>query len=285
MKINNITISANGAGINLGFRDPEMDQEYVVKNIAGLDVDEITHRFYGSSQSSDKSFYEMTLQPRKVLIRLGLNPTGAGTYSSLRDEIYKKIASSRTGEVTLALKFDATTIAVISGLVSKLEATHFDKKPELQMTLLCDDPILRSPTAIVAATPTYPVDTLSITDSLSTAPHGFSFKVIAEDDGIPTLEIGQGTRFNWDWRFNVIVGSINGYAGFKEGDEIYFSSVEEDRYFYLLRSGSKIPLIDKIQPGSVWPMIFPGVNNFYVNTASASITWNDVKYYNAYWGL
>jgi hypothetical protein len=52
----------------------------------------------------------------------------------------------------------------------------------------------------------------------------------------------------------------------------------------MVRSGVTTHLLDRIDPTSVQPLIFPGFNEFhFVNLAA--MTWEELRFDVAYWGV
>jgi hypothetical protein len=259
----------------LSFRDPKSLNPYVVKNIIGLDADEIVPRFYAQSMNHDGMYFDLSIPSREIVISMMLNPEYGEydkTYSDLRDDVYKAISSSRTGALRLKFYDGFEEKAQISGFVTKLEYPHFTDLPEIQLTLRCDDPMLRGPVQ-TSLRGRSNADT-SILDVLdSTAPHGFEFKLTFT---------GNSTGFRMhdkelDWEF--LVEPTN---GFLTGDVLIFSSQSGDKELKMIRANVDTHLVDKISRSSVWPILFPGTNKF-IHTPS--VQWNYIKYYPTYWGV
>lgn len=258
----------------LSFRDPNANNKYNVKSIAGLDADEIVPRSYGGSGSF--RFYNLTLQKRTVVFKIGLNPSFVDrkSYSELRDDLYRIISASRTGKMSIWFKNGTNVKAALNGFVSKFNNTLFEKTQEVEITVVCDEPLLRAPdpTEFTGLNPIHSI--LEIEDS--TAPHGFSFNTEITAP-IASLKI---TDPNDDtWNFEVVPS-----GGFLTGDKLYFSSEYNDKKLYIVRSSVNIYLADVIVPGSVWPILFPGVNQISF-THPESLDWDTISYYPAYWGV
>lgn len=279
MKITSVEINPEGSSnvCVLSFRDPRRLNPYNVTGIVGLDAEEIAPKYYGSSIDASKKFYNMSLERRDIVVRIELNPDFSvdQSYSDLRDELYRLIASSRTGVLWLNFKNVNENVAAISGRVTKFEAAHFAKTPEAQITIKCDDPMLRAlvPTEVPVAG-LDPAAT-TITDSLSTAPHGFAFEMgfVA-----PVAAFGIYEP-SLDWGF-VVTPS----GGFIANDVLYFSSEDRNKYVYMIRGGVTTYLADKISNDSAWPLIFPGENDF-ICLEPADMAWNAISYYPTYWGV
>lgn len=263
---------------SLRYADPEA--QYIVRNIMGLDAEELVPKFYGSGLASRSRFYDFGLKARDIVMRIVLNPNFRidESYSDVRDELYKSISSTRTGIVVLHFLSGATTVARIQGFITKFEANYFVELPEVQMTIRCDDPMFRSINPVVLDSGDLPAaNPIVIADSLSTAPHGFelqvTFKATAASFTI------QDVQNNPEWKFKV---TPNG--GFVSGDVLYLSSDYSNKYLYMMRGAVRTDLMDRIDPTSMWPILFPGANYFWF-VDLASFNWNVVEFDAAYWGV
>lgn len=279
MKLTSVELTPKGGtGIaTLSFRDPGADNAFNVMGITGLDTDEIIPRYYQGSGTSAK-FYALSLERRDAVLRIQLNPRFelGETFSSLRDSLYKLISSSRSGTVNLHLKNNATVVAAVSGFVSKIEAPNFERNQEVFITIKCDDPMLRALTAVeINVTGLDPVFT-TISDPLSTAPHGFQFQ-IAVLNSRPYFSISDPNDPTWGF-------VVQPATGILADDVIYLSSEYNNKQLYMIRGVEIIQLADSIVSGSVWPLIFPGNNTFFVED-SISFQWLNISHYPTYWGV
>lgn len=274
----------NSSGVliaSLSFRDPSARNPYIARAIVGLDADEIVARFYGISQQSRARYYSLTLEKRDVVIRISLNPNFASqTYSDLRDNLYKMIASSRTGLIELRFNNKLGSVAHVYGFIKKFEAPHFNEQPEVQITMECDDPILRGLDRVEPIAVPTQLSSATITDDLSTAPHGFIFDVTFTAPS-PSFIIEESATP--EWAFIVTPGTIGANTGFVTDDHLFYSSEAGNKYLYMIRGGNTIHLVDKVIPESIWPIIFPGPNFF--ESADEQFIWNHVSYFPAYWGI
>lgn len=282
MRVTSVDIYASNSSnfISLSYRDPSSQNPFQVKSILGLDADEITPKFYRAGSGGMGKYYDLTLSKRDVVVQIALNPTFAlgKSYSGLRDELYKLISSSRTGVVQLRFKDGATTVAAVSGFITKFESPQFTQSPEVQMTIECSDPMLRD-----LAETTVPIAGLNpqatvVTDDLSTAPHGFQFSVKFT---APTVSFSIKDAIVSSWSFVVnLTGSP--LVQFIANDELRLSSEYNNRYLHLIRGGVTTHLVDRIVLNSVWPVLFPGANSF---VCSNLVQWEYIKYYSTYWGV
>lgn len=282
MKIDNLDLicPAPSNVINMSFRDPTSTNPFIAKSITGLDADEIVPRYYGrtGTGASLAKFYEMSLEKRDIIIQLKLNPdyTANQSYSDLRDEVYKFVASSRTGRVSLFFKYGDDEVAFITGFISKIESQQFVTNPEMQITIQCDDPMLRG-TEVSLDLDDLDNEEPIITDPLSTAPHGFkffgTFSVVTSTFTIQNLDTPEFP----DWSFEIAP-----VGGFFDLDVLYFSSEYNDKQVWMSRSGVITQLVDRVVPGSVWPILFPGDNYFVTD---GTLGFDIIRYTPAYWGV
>jgi hypothetical protein len=158
--------------ISFSLRASDPHAQYQVRSILGLDAEEIIQKFYGTSNFGDK-YYNFGLKPRDIVMRIVLQPKMilGQSASDVRDDLYRSIASTRTGGVRLHFKSGATTVSTISGSISKFEVGYFNKLPEVQLTIRCNDPMFRAVNPVEFLEADLSSNPLEIPDTLSTAPH------------------------------------------------------------------------------------------------------------------
>lgn len=301
MKITSVELHAENSSdsVVLSFRDPSRSNSYNIKAIMGLDADEIVPRFYKGSGSSGR-FYNLSLQKRDIVVRTELNPDFESnkSFSDLRDDLYKMIASSRTGVIDVKFLEKETVRAVLSGFVSKFETASFNKTPEVQITIKCSEPMLRAPNPTVldpsqinpvqVVVPVGPVGegqvgftpltewAFSFYDTLSTAPHGFAMELRFLEP-MTTLIIDDPLNTYWEFQATPI-------NGFFKDDILVFSSELNKKHLYIRRGITIIHLADVIKPESVWPIMFPGQNIFRIREHE-KIDFTAFSYHPTYWGV
>jgi hypothetical protein len=265
--------------ISFGLQGSEPDAHYQVRNIDGLDPGEIVPKFYGSSISGNSRYYDFGMKSRNLVFRVALNPNDilGESYSDVRDRLQRAISSTRTGGVRLEFKSGATIVAGISGYFSKFEVGYFNKLPEVQLTITCDDPMFRGVNPVMFEPEDLTDNPIIIPDTLSTSPHGFAMQLTCTDAS-DTFTI-QDAETDPEWQLVLS-------PDFEVGDVLYISSEFSDKYIYLIRGGDTYHLADSITSGSIWPIIFPfpSENHFYI-PEMASFEWNSLSYYAAYWGV
>lgn len=280
MKIDRVEIHSDGVDSvgTLSFADPERHNPYNVKSIMGIDADEIISQYYGASGTANERYYALSVQQRDVIMRVELNPdfTENQTVSDLRDELYRMIASSRTGLVELWFAYDEEVIAVLSGFITKLETNHFDKTQEVTLTLRTKEPMLKAQTETVLETEGTDLSALTVVDNKSTAPHGFKMEIsfIADQD---FFILSSTTDAGWAFQ-------IEPFLGFEAGDVLHFSSEKNNKYLYIVRDEDTIHVADRVLAESIWPIIFPGENIFTMYNYENMVL-EALSHYPTYWGI
>ncbi len=268
--------------IRFSLNPGDQDARYKVRNIVGIDAEDIVAKFYGRglNASEDVRFYNFTMKPRDIVIRVALNPKVHinETHSHIREDLYRSISATRSGKVKVLFMAAATTVAEIDGFITKFEASHFTQTPEVQITIKCNDPMFRGVNPVILTdeelSSTNPV---FVPDSLSTSPHGCHI-CLEFTDASPTLTI-QDEPSDPNWVFVVTPD-----GGFLAGDVLHLSSDYSNKFLYIERSSTIIQLMDKISPISFWPVIFPGQNTFYFLEID-DFDWQEIIYYPSYWGV
>lgn len=280
MKITSVELHPVGSSevCVLSFRDPKRQNPYNVKAMLGLDAEELVPRFYGVSGGiwEGSKFYNLSLRSREIVAKIELNPNfGVNiSYSSLRDQLYRIISSSRTGMIEIQFKDGLTIVAVLFGFVTKMEAPHATKVPEVTITVKCDDPMLRSPTSTIVSVVGRNAASTIINDPYSNAPHGFAFEMSV----LATLNAYIIQQNPSDF-------SLTPFGGFLAGDLIQISSEYNNKYARMVRGGVITNLEDSIYPNSQWPLLFPGDNTFTITNFPATLAWTAISYYPTYWGV
>lgn len=277
MRVEQIKLYSNGSEVvSFDMTGPDVRNPYTIKAITGLDAEDIVPRYYSSGLISGTSFNELILSPREISMRIDMKPNYRLSQhpADLRGRIMKAIAGSRAGTIQLRFLDGGVCWGAISGFITKFEAPITSKDTEIQFTMKCDDPIIRSldVTSQVGLDDILP-SSFTITDPISTSPHGFKFKA--------TWTSAQALLVMYDnpdpeWRF-----WIN--YDFEIGDELYFSSEFGDKYLYVVRSAVTTNLMDTLQPESVWPMLFPGSNHFIF--LPNTFTFDEMYWYETHWGV
>lgn len=283
MRITDIEIEAEDTQVaKFSLSNPKPTDRYLAKAVYGLDADELIPKHYGFGAGVDGlPYYRVGMKPREIVMRLVLNPLWdiGETYSEVRDDLYRAISRSRNGELKLVCRAGATNVAWIKGHITKFEVPLFNKDPELQITILCDDPFFRSETSFEYLDGDFDgTGYISLADDISTAPHGVDMCVTI-DTQAATFTIQDDDPYNWQFK-------IEPDTDFLVNDKIFIVSEHGRKECYMDRSATFTQLMDKIVPGSKWPQVFPGDNQFYIpNRLSSGLTIDYVRYNSVFWGV
>ena len=280
MRVHRIDLYSNDKEVARFDTDgPNSRNPYILRAVAGLDAEQITPKFYGQGSVTDIKFTALSLEPREVVLRIGLKPDYSvdNAPGDLRSNLLRAIASNRKGTVQLRFYENEVVVGVLEGFVTKHQAGLSSKEAEVFITIKCENPIIRSMdvTSVIIAglsDPGLPV----ITDPISTSPHGFKMKVTYTADRFAFEMSSQDDFPDWEFQIN--------YA-FLTSDELYISSEDNDKYVYRVRSGVTLHLTDLIEPGSLWPIMFPGSNEFSIGGVPGDITINEWYWYETHWGI
>lgn len=268
-----IIASFNVAGVSS--TDP-----YILKASTGLDATDILAIDYGFGTTGNR-FLEMMMETREIVLRIRLNPKyfPNGKRQDLRESLYKAISSARDPKLFFDLCYEDEIVATISGVMTKLESSHFTATPEVQLTLRCEQPIFKAPERTVIDDISSLSEVFTIDVDEGSAPTGFKGSFIINN---PVSLFGlQGE----DWNF-----TIN--KAFYAGDVIYFSSEYENNELYVYSPSlvtidfdGIIHLSDKLSLHSMWPVLFPGENVFTVQSNPANFSYVEFSYFASYWGV
>lgn len=271
--------SSDHEDVEFSVREGSFTNRYVVKSIVGIDAEELIPKYYGTGLETGTRFHDRIMKPRDVVMRVAMNPKYRinEDVSEIRDVLYRLVSTNRSGALQLQFKSGAHLVSVLNGMITKFEVLYFTQTPELQITFHCPDPTFRSPLPVDYLPEDIPTSNpISISDTSSTAHHGFSFKV--EFTAVTASFTIQDHATTPDWKF-VVTPS----GGFAIGDELWFSS-EYGAKLVFLNGTTDMHLMDKVDSDSVWPTIFPGDNVFYF-LPIANFDWLELNYFSAYWGV
>ncbi len=272
-KANSVTGSTQLLDLSLDIAD--LTRSFILQTAYGLDLEEVIPLASGENPTANtnESYYDITIPARTLTFRIRLNPQPGETNGSLRDRLYKVIAYDRTALLEVRFMVNGSRFAEIYGYITKFESALFTEKPEVQITIKCPFGLIRSYNT-VTVTGLAP-SVFSITDSLSTAPHGFTLRLGIVNNIAPGFTI-QGVYGTTAAPFAIMYQLL-------AGDVLYFSSELDNKYLYIIRTSIATHLIDRIAQNSVWPILFPGSNTLGVSSSSVSV--QSFTYRNHYWGI
>lgn len=249
-----------------------------IRNIDGLDPVKASVSTSPLGSVDGESYTGSNVPKRNIVLTVGLNPNwDAWTYESLRKLLYTYFMPKNP--TRLVFYSDDMSPVEIYGVVESVSINPFSKDPEFVISIICPDPYFTS------------IEPIVVTGS-SVRPDGETVSI--EYNG--TIETG----------IRVKVSSVSGIdptvIGIQIGDiEISYYSVEatvsELLYFEIgsismqkfvqnvnIGTGVITNLLPKVQDGSSWPILEPGINEFSVITDSGEQDW-ELTYFERFGGL
>jgi hypothetical protein len=230
-------------------------ESYILETALGLDVEDVVQQHAGVY--SNFPFFNQVPGERTIVLKIKLNPDHASgeTPGDLRDHLFKAISHSRGSENELRFVYDGDDIAYIRGFVTKFESDIFTPNPKIQITYRCPYFYLRGMEMIdLTGEPGVVVPEPVLIDDVSTAPHGFIMELefTATVSGAFAIK---GKSETDEWNF---IMTSPGSDPFLTGELLNFSSDQVDKYLTKYDGTAITNLIDRLNPGSVWPIMFPG---------------------------
>lgn len=249
-----------------------------IRNIEGLGPVEASVNTAPLGSMDGESFTGSVVGKRNIVITAVLNPDWATfDMAELRRLYYRYFMTKMP--VRLVFYNDDLEPVEITGFVETSEPNIFSKDGEIVTSILCPDPYF------TAVSPTVHNGLSSIDGSngtdityLGNIETGFHVKVNALSGPTPT-SIAIQIREALDSYFRVA-------ASVTETKYFEAHSVSGEKYVQNVDLGTGIitNLLSKVESGSKWPTIQPGVNEFSVITNSGSQDW-ELSYHARYGGL
>lgn len=289
MNVNQVSMLADSQeffSFSLGLV-PTTDK-FHVKQIFGLDADEIIRKFTGFGPSSGRRRYSFSVPSRTLTFRAQLNPNFQNNqdYSSIRDELYRAIAANAYGEVTILFRNGGAIVAELTGFIVKFEVPYSSETPEVQFTIHCEDGMLRGPNLFQLDAADFqtiddPSATVTFSDALSTAPHGINMRIHLSSY-VERIYIAD-RQVDPEWWFELNRGS-----GWDEDEKFYISSEHQAKkvlYGGVAATEPNQDRMDWVVPGSTFPIVFPRSNSIYIEGWPFDFSSFQIEYRPAYWGL
>lgn len=251
---------------------------YILKDSTGLEPPDLNEVVDGFGTTGIPSMLDVP-EKREIVLKIGFRPGVGQSYSSLRDELYRYM--SRTMMISL---IDGTfTVGQAVGYIKRFESALFTPKPEVEITIQCDDGQFSGPSSVPI--PLITLDTLTpvINYEMGTAPTGLDlvFEVTVNTSSFNIF--GHSTV-----RGRSNEPSVNQFLvtyPFLAGDVITMTTHPNNRRILRDRGGVVLDLAGYISSGAVWPLLFPRVNSFQWTLASSWMTLVSASYVPKYWGV
>lgn len=249
-----------------------------IRNIDGLDPVKASVGTSPLGSVDGASYTGSSVPSRNIVLTVHPNPNwDEWTYESLRRLLYSYFMPKRSTQ--LVFYSDDLAPVEISGIVESVSVNAFSKDPELLISILCPDPYFTAlnPTVITGQSIRSDgvVTDINYGGNVET---GVRVKVTQSSGPEPTaIGIQMG---NSDISYFDVEATVNSLAYFD------MSSIPMRKFVQNIGIGDGIisNLLSKVQDGSSWPVIQPGVNEFSVVTDQGVQDW-ELTYFERFGGL
>jgi hypothetical protein len=249
-----------------------------IRGITGLDPVKaaVNTSPFGSVDGS--AYIGSSVATRNIVLTLHPNPDwDMWTFESLRRLLYLYFMPKSL--TRLIFYSDDMPPVAIAGIVEDANVSQFSKDPEMQVSIICPDPYFTavSPTVVTGQSDrdfSSPEEIQYNGDVVA----GINVEVTRVSDPAPTsvgIQVGDPSASY----FNV-TASVDLTKYF------VMNSLDGNRFAQTVtfNTGVIANLLSKIQTGSSWPVLQPGVNDFAVITDAGVQDWQ-LTYYERYGGL
>lgn len=254
---------------------------FVLKGVDGLGPPEREVTISRTVQEGGKRQGTRT-HNRQIVARVGLQPEWdiGQTPAELRTILYGLLTPKYGLPVVAQIMLGGTVIAQSQGDISRFETALFSKDPEVQITLDCDYPYLKSPTARIQMPEKSVVDGKTAIDieNEGTAPAGFWMSFTLQSAQPTPLQISDDSAF----------GQIMEIGGLWEaGDTLIIDTRTGQRNIWKTRSGTTVPVsaIGDLSGTSPWMQLHGGDNRLLINNLAFDFVGNGFEHTPAYWGV
>jgi hypothetical protein len=211
-----------------------------------------------------EAFNGALVNSRNIVLTIGLNPDWANySMEELRRLVYAYFMPKLQSRLVFHSSDDFPTVE-ISGYVEDVVPNIFAKDVEVQVSIICPDPYFTAvePTVIVGIS-NQPIEV----DYKGSIEAGINLKATEDSPPSPSLvsvQIGDPALSY----FRVVCGINSSW---------YFvmNSVPGQKYVQNVQNGTGIiyNLLYRMQAGSTWPTLKPGINDFNVITDGGVQEW------------
>jgi len=261
------------AYVDLALNSTAGENGYILKRHEGLDPSE-TITFTEGFGPGGSPVNTSRPEKKEIVLHVGFVAGQAGTYSELRDRLYRMMSRS----VRILLMSGETILAEITGWIRSFDVELASNQPDAQLTIKCDDGFFVSPTQIAVPTAGLSKSIPIINGIIGTAPASFYMAVVMTSNAaLFGVNNNAGVDGGDPWHFTV------GYP-FLTGDHVAIQTEFNNRSVIRTRSSVALDITSYLQPGSTWPSLYPGEENKFYLWVSA-FNWDSISYYPKYWGV
>jgi len=249
-----------------------------IRNIDGLNPVKASVNTSPFGSVDGAAYIGSNVPTRNIVLTVHPNPDwNIWTYESLRRLIYSYFMPKLA--TRLDFYSDDLVPVTITGIVEDVGLNQFSKDPEFLVSVICPNPYFTSlePHIITGQSIRADGDVVHI-EYAGNIETGIHVEVTAASGPDPTsigVQIGDPS-----------ISYFNTEASVAELQYFEMNSVPMEKFVQNvdIGGGTIINLLPKVQPGSSWPILKPGENDFSVITDTGIQDW-ELRYFDRFGGL
>jgi hypothetical protein len=245
-----------------------------IRDITGLEPVKATISRTPLGSIDGESFNGAAVPARNIVLTLGLNPDwDVWTMSKLRRLLYAYFMPKLL--VRLVIENDDMPPVEIYGHVEGCEQNMFTKDPEIQVSIVCEDPYFTALEPVVlTGISSNPVD-IDYGGSVETG------MVVEISEATLPAPIVIGIQVG-----NPLLSTFQVNATVSASSYLIMSSVLGKKYVRNVEQGTGVITnrLAQLQDGYIWPTLQPGLNHFKIVTDNGVQDWQ-LTYFERYGGL
>ena len=265
----------------------------VIRNIEGIGTVKANVNMANYFDSDTKKLNSTSLTTRNIVLTFNLYPTATESVEEVRDKLYVFFTPKK--KINLVFKTDRR-YAGIDGVVETNEPTIFTELEQVQISILCEDPLFYDKSGANVDVKEYelnateslfefPFENNSLTEKLIELGNirhrpinainyigeydtGLTINIHCTGVVIDPVIYSNRQRGTFKLITSKLSEIIEGSTRFEKGDTIMINTINGSKTIVLLRDGNLYNILHLLESGSTWPMLLTGENEFIVDAVS-----------------
>lgn len=247
----------------------------VIKDIGGTDPVKATIVSSSFAQQDGTQYQSSKREARNLTFKIGLDPDWVTeTVMTLRRRLYSVFMTKSL--ITMKFLMSDGLDVFISGRVESTESAMFSDDPEVDISVICDEPDFIDPDPVLQNGVTTSGSTSTNFPYAGSVETGVVFKLLVDRD-VDAFTIyhvaSDGSARKMDFAAELVADDV-----------LTISTVNGDKYAKLTRLGVDSSILFGVDPTSSWFELTPGSNDIRVYATGALIPYS-IQYFNRYGGL
>lgn len=256
----------NPAGNTLQLLLQNPQNGYSIRDLTGLDPVNATLVTSTLAQLDGAQPQNARRDPRNITMKLGLKPDySINTVQSLRSALLDYLMPELN--VSLGFYLDGVLYATTKGQVETFENAMISADPEVDISIICYDPNLYSPTPITVSDHTQSdrLTTKSI-NYQGNIEAGFIF-TLHVNRNLSSLTLKNTTPDSIDQNIDLT-------GAFISGDEIVINTIPGQKAITLTRAGVTTSILYYMTSVPIWPTLKKGINQIGAYASGTGINYD-----------